>query len=335
MIKPKISIIIPVYNTEKYLKRCLNSLVRQTLKDIEVILINDGSLDNSSNICDEYAEKDSRFKVVHKENGGASKSRNIGLNMACGEYICFVDSDDYIDTNGFEEMYNIATEKNVDIVLSNHFYGESNINNVKFPKNVVVEKDEIKKMLVNSNTDFFLPFLWRNIFKNTEEQQKIRFKTNLKYGEDSLYNLTSYLSANRMYCIDKAFYHYMQNDTSTMNSKKKKFLYYLNNLYKEKMKLYEEGNLNELKPDLYNYTIQHTLIILIDEASKYSNIFKLRQILKEIRKSKMVEESFNNYNIDINKVKASKLNRRIIKSLKDKNYNLASFYLVTKKVLKR
>src|SRR5690606_22590995 len=95
-IMPKVSVIIPVYNTENYLRECLDSILAQTFTDFEVLLINDGSTDSSGKICDEYAEKDSRIKVFHKENGGVSSARNLGLDNAKGEWICFVDSDDEI-----------------------------------------------------------------------------------------------------------------------------------------------------------------------------------------------------------------------------------------------
>jgi glycosyltransferase involved in cell wall biosynthesis len=96
MTNPKISIIVPLYNTERYLQRCFDSLVNQTLKEIEIILVNDGSTDNSSKICDEYAKRDRRIKVIHKENGGVSSARNTGMELASGEFLAFVDSDDYV-----------------------------------------------------------------------------------------------------------------------------------------------------------------------------------------------------------------------------------------------
>ena len=94
--KCKVSIIVPVYNVEKYVERCIESIIKQSYKNLEIILIDDGSKDNSGKICDEYAEKDNRIKVIHKKNGGLSDARNTGLNIADGEYICFIDSDDYI-----------------------------------------------------------------------------------------------------------------------------------------------------------------------------------------------------------------------------------------------
>ena len=111
----KISVIVPVYNVEKFIKRCLDSIINQTTKDLEIILVNDGSTDNSGKICDEYAKLDNRITVIHKENGGISSARNIGLDVATGEWIAFVDSDDYIEKDMYEVLYKTAIEKNVDI----------------------------------------------------------------------------------------------------------------------------------------------------------------------------------------------------------------------------
>ena len=112
---PKISIIIPIFNTEKYLKTCLNSVLNQTLKEIEIICINDGSTDNSLKIIEEYASKDKRIKFISQKNNGVSYARNKGLEIATGEFIGFVDSDDYASKNFFEKLYNSALKTNSDI----------------------------------------------------------------------------------------------------------------------------------------------------------------------------------------------------------------------------
>ncbi len=112
---PKISIIVPVYNVENYLKKCLDSIVNQTFKDIEIILINDGSTDNSLNICKEYAKKDHRIRLINKPNGGLSSARNVGIDLSTGEYLGFVDSDDWIALNMYEKLYNLCKIFNADI----------------------------------------------------------------------------------------------------------------------------------------------------------------------------------------------------------------------------
>ena len=116
-MQPKISVIIPVYKVEKYLDRCVNSVLNQTLKDIEVILIDDGSPDGCPAMCEEYKKKDNRVRVIHKENGGLGYARNSGLEIATGEYIAFVDSDDFIEEDMYESLYSDAIKYNADVVL--------------------------------------------------------------------------------------------------------------------------------------------------------------------------------------------------------------------------
>ncbi len=127
-MKPEISIIVPVYNVEDYLGRCLDSILNQSFKDIEIIVVNDGSTDNSGIICDNYSKKNSIIKVIHKKNGGLSSARNRGLEVAQGKYIGFVDSDDWIDKYMYEKLYNLCEDRNADIGICNFFRNESNRN---------------------------------------------------------------------------------------------------------------------------------------------------------------------------------------------------------------
>ena len=328
----KVSIIIPIYNVVNDIERCLNSLINQTFRDFEVILINDGSTDGSLEKCREFEQMDHRILVIDKAHEGISIARNKGLDIAKGRYICFVDGDDYVELNAIEEMYHVIQSKNTDIVLFNHYRGKDEIEQVKFPKNKVLYKDELKKILKKANTDFFIPFLWRNIYKNTKRQKQIRFKEKLKYGEDSLYNLESYLHAESIYCSDHAYYHYMPNRNSTMNSEKKDFLISLNHLYEEKMRVYDSMNLNEYKIDLYQYTIQHTLSLLIYEIFQYKQIRHYREFLMEVGSSKMVQESLGSDCVDIDKLNISKLYKTIIKCIKKRKYRLAAIFLALSKV---
>lgn len=127
---PKVSILVPIYNNEIYLHECIDSIINQTLKDIEIILLDDGSTDNSPQICDEYAKKDNRIKVVHKENTGYGHTMNLGIEMATCEYVGIVESDDYAELDMFESLYNATVQNNhkIDMVKSNYtvFYGDKN-----------------------------------------------------------------------------------------------------------------------------------------------------------------------------------------------------------------
>ena len=139
MFSPKISIIVPVYNVEKYIRRCLDSIAAQTFTDWECICVDDGTPDASGKICNEYAQKDSRFVVIHKENGGVSSARNAGLNVAKGEYVTFCDSDDWVEKEMLEVLYNTALETDADVVMGGH-----------------KTADEYKKMFDESNPKCFI-----------------------------------------------------------------------------------------------------------------------------------------------------------------------------------
>ena len=148
---PKVSIISPMYNVEKYLKKCLESYVNQTLIDIEIILVDDGSPDNSGKIADEYAKRDSRIRVIHKKNAGVSAARNDGLSIAKGEYVIFCDSDDWMNENACEILYSAAKKNNADISIADVYMAYSN-------KNIAVQfyKDQF--------LDIFLPKHHLNLY---------------------------------------------------------------------------------------------------------------------------------------------------------------------------
>lgn len=121
-----VSVIVPVYNVESYVAKCIESIVNQTFKDLEIILIDDGSTDSSGSICDSFAEKDKRIKVIHKENGGLSSARNAGLDIAVGDYIVFVDSDDYINLKMIETLYSVCIENVADLAICNYIHVDEN-----------------------------------------------------------------------------------------------------------------------------------------------------------------------------------------------------------------
>lgn len=144
----KISIVVPIYNVEKYLDQCVKSIINQTYKNLEIILVNDGSIDNSGKICDKYKRQDNRVIVIHKENGGSSDARNVGIQIATGKYIGFVDSDDYIEKDMYEFLYNNMINENADISCCNRFLLWSNKKQIYGEKKyyaVMNSKEAIKK----------------------------------------------------------------------------------------------------------------------------------------------------------------------------------------------
>lgn len=225
---PKISVIIPVYNVEKYLNRCVDSVLNQSYRDFEIILINDGSSDLSGQICDEYAHKDNRIKVVHKKNARVSAARNDGLKLARGKYISFIDSDDWIETEMFRDMVQKAEERDVDFIMCDYNkrsegYEEGRTHPIR---DGYYSKDDIKKELFQCLIMFehieFPPTIsnWVCIFK-----KEFLLKHNLSYDEDIHYCEDSILGSKIMYHANsfyylkgRYYYNYFNNPSSTTNT---------------------------------------------------------------------------------------------------------------------
>lgn len=161
----EISIIVPVYKVEKYLRKCVDSILAQTFTDFEVILVDDGSPDNSGKICDEYAEKDNRVRVIHKENGGLSSARNAGIDVARGKYLGFVDSDDYIDEDMYEILYENLKIHDADIssVELIPFYGDRYKKANKEKKVIILNKKEAIKSVLEGTQ--FYAYAWNKLYR--------------------------------------------------------------------------------------------------------------------------------------------------------------------------
>jgi glycosyltransferase involved in cell wall biosynthesis len=184
----KISIIVPIYNSDKFLGKCINSILSQSLSDLEVLLIDDGSFDSSCQICDNYSTKDKRIKVFHKENGGVSSARNLGIKNACGEYICFVDSDDLLEFDYLEKLYKY---KSYDLVFcgNKNIDGEDNVTLIHSTH--LLEANEYNSMgqtFINIESTKILDTPWAKLFKKSIiEKNNILFDLQVSYGEDKLF----------------------------------------------------------------------------------------------------------------------------------------------------
>ena len=211
MEKYKVSVIIPVWGVEKYISKCLDSLVNQTLEEIEIIVVNDGSLDNSQKIIDEYVKKyPTKVKSFIKENGGQGSARNFGLKKANGEYIGYVDSDDFVELDMYEKMYNKAKEKNLDIVICGSYNVDENNNNK------VVDLDKIIFEDKKTNSFFGRMAVWNKIYKK-EIVEKLEFRSKVWY-EDLDFTLKALSNAKKIDYINEPFYDYLIREGSTMNN---------------------------------------------------------------------------------------------------------------------
>ncbi len=228
MDNPLISIIIPVYNAEKYLRQCLDSVVAQTYTNWECLLIDDGSKDSSGAICDEYAEKDSRFRVFHKENGGVSSARNLGIEKAKGEFIAFYDSDDTIPFDSLKVLYLSLSNSKRDSVVGNYkkvYSEEKKLCSNTFEENSERLVEDVLKLFFVYPRDMFQGYLWNRLFyKKVIADNDIRFNESIKYKEDGLF-LVSYIlkSGKPVVCVPDIVYNYYVRENSAMGILNKSF----------------------------------------------------------------------------------------------------------------
>ena len=217
---PLISVIVPVYNLEKYLVRCIESIIGQTYKNLEIILIDDGSTDTSGQIIDEFKKKDNRIKVIHKENGGESNARNTGLRMATGEYIAFCDCDDWMDLDMYETLAWELNQENIDMAASG-WYKETDsssqeIRNALPVNSQVFGREELLKYLYMRDSYRGFAYMWDKLYKREILKDKdgnwILFREDLRLGGDVLYLAEVALNVKRAKYVDRAFYHYYQRD---------------------------------------------------------------------------------------------------------------------------
>ena len=224
-----ISIIVPVYKVEKYLNRCINSLINQTMKNIEIILIDDGSPDNCPFLCDQWKNKDARIKVVHKKNGGLSSARNTGIEVASGKYIGFVDSDDEIEHDMYEKMYKVCEKYNVDFAMCDYqrklrngqtYLKTLNIDGGYYSKEKII-KDIFPSLIMSSSIEYG-PILsvWHCLYNsNFLRKNNLKFDEEVKWSEDNIFSAFAGYYANSFYYLkNEGLYYYHQNENSITTS---------------------------------------------------------------------------------------------------------------------
>jgi glycosyltransferase involved in cell wall biosynthesis len=241
VLNPKISIIVPIYNAERFLYKCLDSIINQKYKNIEIILVNDGSSDKSGEICNKYADVDNRIQVLHIENQGVSNARNKGIELASGGYIGFVDSDDWIDEEMYSDMLNKLTTYNADIIMCGHvIYDGENERYVGFPwkQDSVIEFEDIHKTVIPSflapmdiygnKQQIVMGSVCKCLFKrDLIKQNQILFDTQIKYTEDTVFIIQSFIKAKKVLFINTPYYHYRKERERKISTTQK----YIENMY--------------------------------------------------------------------------------------------------------
>lgn len=273
---PQFSLIIPVYNTEKYLKTCLDSIINQSFDDYEIILVDDGSNDKSLEICKNYAFKDKRIKFIHQNNSGVSIARNIGLKIASGKYIWFIDSDDNIMDYSLSDLNNIVKKKGYDIIVFN------------------TDIDETYKSDNNSLDSFFRKYYftyklefssWNKLYRREFLlQNHIIFDFREKIGEDLLFNIFCYSNMKRLKFVNKTYYNYKKRVNSAMSTQLKSRLNDQMRLFRKIVEII--GN------RVNNETIEILKLIHfisgINQARKsLINIFEFKKKLKDVYKKEI------------------------------------------------
>lgn len=229
---PKVSIIVPIYNVEQYLARCMNSLLNQTLSDIEIIMVDDESPDNCPAMCDEYARQDSRVKVIHKKNEGLGFARNSGLEIASGEYVAFVDSDDFVENEMYKELYNEANSKKLEAVFCNYYFykkkGNTKVINDVLKNEYCVNSEEIFNFILNmigseptSKEDRkYTMSVWHGIYSNSIIQQyKVLFPSERQIiSEDIIFHINFLYHTKKIGYINTNYYYYCENGLSLSKS---------------------------------------------------------------------------------------------------------------------
>lgn len=288
-----ISIVVPVYKVEKYLNKCVDSILNQTYKDLEIILVDDGSPDGCPQICDDYAKKDSRIKVVHKKNGGLMSARQTGLEAAAGAYIGFVDGDDWIEPDMYMHFYHAVSKYQPDIVVS-EFYSENenelvtsnqNLSKPFFTKDEMIQ--EVYPFMLYKAPYFHFgvfPCCWAKLYKK-DLLEKCLYSVPLetKIGEDAAFTYPCFLLAERLAYVDKPCYHYVnsreQSITTAYDADMENTILIPYKILKQAF-----DKINFDFSDTLNYYLFYLLEFIIRNEASVSNLKSKKQIKATLKK---------------------------------------------------
>lgn len=295
----ELSVIIPIYNVESYLKNCLESVINQTFGDLEIILIDDGSPDHCGEICDEYAKRDSRIRVLHKQNEGLPSARNDGINMATGKWIAFVDSDDWLELDIYEKAIEAGNKYDVDILLFNYFrnIGDKEFRVSFFEKSFLIkDKNLIRNMqssvlchLLSPMKERGLEFPWNRIIKRKFIEENSLYFTKTRAYEDTIYALNCFQNAEKIAFIADDGYHYRLNEKSISAGYKEDRIEIDKAVFEEMFRLAKLYNVNEnyyrsLYAFIVNNVAVNTTRYFFNKQNKKNLINKIRyasSVIKE------------------------------------------------------
>lgn len=298
----KLSLIVPIYNVEKYLEKCINSILNQTFSDFELILVNDGSPDNCKSICEKYEKIDKRIKVVNKENGGLSSARNAGLDIAKGEYIGFIDSDDWIHVDMYKKLIEIAEKNSADIVQCDYidaYDDDTTITNKDTYNWKVIDKFEAIKMLVEFGREHVVGVVsWNKVYRRSLFDS-IRFPVG-RLNEDEFTTYKLLYKSNKIVFGDEKLYFYRQTPNSIMNKKFNEKRLDILDAIKEQVIFFKTNNYEEL----------YELSLLRYETYLIQFYFKCQDLIADKKILDKVNQPYKNYFKQfINNGKISKMHK--------------------------
>jgi glycosyltransferase involved in cell wall biosynthesis len=327
----EVSIIIPIYNSEKYLRKCLDSIINQTFQKIEIILVNDGSKDNSLNIMNEYKAKDRRIKVINQENQGQGEARNNGIKIACGNYITFVDSDDWIAENHIENLYKILINNNADISVCNMaMIMEENLKNIKskmFTFEEMTGKDAIKELLLDKQLK---SYPWGKLYKKAIFIENNIFFPKKMFYEDLAIILQAFFFSNKVVFSNNYSYFYLQNsDSSTRKPNINNLWDRLKALEMIKTFFIEKNVFDKYKCDYKHLCLFH-LYLLVHQISNWNLNVKFNEVIQPVLI--LMDEEILSAKI----INATQLDNKIKKDLilLSKNQYLYKYYWLIRKLMR-
>lgn len=282
---PKVSVIVPVYKVEEYIGQCIESILSQTFNDFELILVDDGSPDSSGAICDQYAQKDSRIQVIHKENGGVSSARNTGIENASGQWIYFVDSDDWVETTTLKLLYEQTEKVSTDLVLhglSNDYIYKNQIAKNKY---TIIADSDYKQIIEETDKWGLLKGPVCKLFKSSIiNNGNIKFDTSLSYGEDTKFSFEYLALCNSISFIPRHLYHYCFRGEESLTRKKYDFEFWIQTAFMLKnvrMPVIEMFNMPCSYRNYINQVyLDHILraIFSLYEVNEYSRVVRIKKL---------------------------------------------------------
>lgn len=316
-MKPTVSIIVPVYNAEKFLNRCVDSILGQEYRDFELILVDDGSRDMSGSICDAYAKTDERVVVIHKENSGVSDTRNQGIERAKGTYLQFVDSDDWLTPDATKLMVRAAEEHGCDMVISDFYrvVGDMVSRKGDIESDCVIDREEFASFMMENPADYYYGVLWNKLYRrDLVNRFGIRMDAEISWCEDSMFNLEYVRYAETFYALRTPVYYYVKTKGSLVNQKisitktvkmKLMMFEYYNNFYKHVL---DEEDYEKNRLQVYHFLVDAAKDGFVFPASIPGN----RKLGEE--RSSALQEVISDDGIIVDKYRDRKLLERYLES---------------------